>query len=152
MTQRDVANNLLISLSGSAQTTPTFWLNPATGVSYPVATMTPEYRMNSLGDLAGIPLPGDRPQILGALATFERGSGVPSCRTTMSSPSSTSTDRCRAAISGAWPREITGIVDQMRPTLPRGTRLAVRGQIETMQSSFAGLLSGWRSRFSSSTC
>jgi len=56
LTQRDVANNLLVSLSGSAQTSPTFWLNPSTGVTYSVATMTPQYRMNSLQDLATIPV------------------------------------------------------------------------------------------------
>ena len=50
-TQRDVANNLLVTLSGSGQTTPSFWLNPATGVSYAVATQTPQYRMDSLEDL-----------------------------------------------------------------------------------------------------
>jgi CzcA family heavy metal efflux pump len=142
MTQRDVANNLLISLSGSAQTTPTFWLNPATGVSYPVATMTPEYRMNSLGALAGIPLPGDRPQILGALATFERGSGSSVVSHYDVQPVIDLYGSVQGRDLGSVAREITRIVDQVRPTLPRGTRLAVRGQIETMRSSFTGLISG----------
>ena len=57
-TQRDVANNLLISLSGSAQVTPTFWLNPATGVSYTIATQTPQYKVDSLQELGSIPLVG----------------------------------------------------------------------------------------------
>jgi multidrug efflux pump subunit AcrB len=142
MTQRDVANNLLISLSGSAQTTPTFWLNPATGVSYPVATMTPEYRMNSLGDLAGIPLPGDRPQILGALATFERGSGSAVVSHYDVQPVIDLYGSVQGRDLGSVASEITRIVDEARPTLPRGTRLAVRGQIETMRSSFTGLLAG----------
>jgi multidrug efflux pump subunit AcrB len=51
LTERDVAENLLISLSSSSQTTPTFWVNPATGTSYPVAVMTPQYKMNSLQEL-----------------------------------------------------------------------------------------------------
>jgi multidrug efflux pump subunit AcrB len=142
MTQRDVANNLLISLSGSAQTTPTFWLNPATGVSYPVATMTPEYRMNSLGDLAGIPLPGDRPQILGALATFERGSGNSVVSHYDVQPVIDLYGSVQGRDLGSVAREIARIVDETRPTLPRGTRLAVRGQIETMRSSFTGLAAG----------
>jgi CzcA family heavy metal efflux pump len=142
MTQRDVANNLLISLSGSAQTTPTFWLNPATGVSYPVATMTPEYRMNSLGDLAGIPLPGDRPQILGALATFARGSGSSVVSHYDVQPVIDLYGSVQGRDLGSVSREIGRIIDEARPTLPRGTRLAVRGQIETMRSSFTGLLSG----------
>ena len=57
-TQRDIANNLLISLSGSSQTSPTFWLNPTTGVSYAVATQTPQYRMDSLQDLGNIQIAG----------------------------------------------------------------------------------------------
>src|SRR5262249_31603936 len=142
MPQRDVANNLLISLSGSAQTTPTFWLNPATGVSYPVATMTPEYRMNSLGDLAGIPLPGDRPQILGALATFERGSGQSVVSHYDIQPVLDLFGSVRGRDLGSVSREITRIVEDVRPTLPRGTRIAVRGQIETMRSSFTGLVAG----------
>ena len=56
LTQRDVANNLLISLSGSSQTSPTFWLNPETGISYNVTTQTPQYRMDSLQDLGTIPV------------------------------------------------------------------------------------------------
>jgi CzcA family heavy metal efflux pump len=142
MTQRDVANNLLISLSGSAQTTPTFWLNPVTGVSYPVATMTPEYRMSSLGDLAGIPLPGDRPQILGALASFERGSGQSVVSHYDIQPVVDLFGSVQGRDLGSVAREISKIVEDTRPTLPRGTRVAVRGQIETMRSSFAGLTAG----------
>ena len=56
LTERDVANNLLISLSGSSQTAPTFWLNPTTGVSYSVATQTPQYSMDSLQELGNIPV------------------------------------------------------------------------------------------------
>ncbi len=57
-TQRDVATNLLISLSGSFQTTPEFWLNPKTGVSYAIATQTPQYQLDSLQDLENIPVTG----------------------------------------------------------------------------------------------
>ncbi|HZP18398.1 MAG TPA: efflux RND transporter permease subunit, partial [Terriglobales bacterium] len=58
LTQRDVATNLLVSLSSSSQTTPTFWLNPATGVSYPLAVMTPQYKMDSLQALMNVPISG----------------------------------------------------------------------------------------------
>src|SRR4051812_49985259 len=66
-TQRDVANNLLISLSGSSQTTPTYWLNQATGVSYAVATQTPQYRVDSIEGIGNIPVTGaagSQPQVL----------------------------------------------------------------------------------------
>ena len=57
-TQREVATNLLISLSGSFQTSPTYWLNPKNGVSYSIATQTPQYRVDSLQDLQNIPITG----------------------------------------------------------------------------------------------
>ena len=57
-TQRDIANNLLVSLSGSFQTSPTYWLNPKNGVSYSIATQTPQYRVDSLQDLQNIPITG----------------------------------------------------------------------------------------------
>src|SRR4029077_18793235 len=78
-TQRDVASNLLVSLSGSFQTSPTFWLNPKNGVSYSITTQTPQYRVDSLQDLENIPVTGTsgaRPEILGSLASIQRGSGM----------------------------------------------------------------------------
>src|SRR5262249_31780688 len=77
-TQRDVANNLLISLSGSSQTTPTLWLNPATGVAYSIATQTPQYRIGNLQDLGNIPVAAGtaQPQVLEALASVHRGTNM----------------------------------------------------------------------------
>src|SRR5260370_37386822 len=57
-TQREVATNLLVTLSGSSQTAPTFWLNPKNSVSYSIATQTPQYRVQSLQDLNNIPVTG----------------------------------------------------------------------------------------------
>src|SRR5436853_4079369 len=75
---REVAGNVLVSLSGSFQTSPTFWLNPRTGVSYNIVAQTPQHEMDSLGGLSNIPVssPGDKPQILANLATIERGNGL----------------------------------------------------------------------------
>ena len=77
-TQRDVAQNLLIALSGSTQTAPSYWLDLRTGVTYNVATQTPQYRMNTPQDLENIPVANASagkvtPQILGSLASFSRG-------------------------------------------------------------------------------
>ncbi len=76
-TQREVAQNLLISLSGSFQTSPAFWLDSRTGVSYSIITQTPQYRMSKPQDLENIPVAnastGSAPQILGGLASFTRG-------------------------------------------------------------------------------
>ena len=71
-TQRDVANNMLVSLSGSFQTSPSFWLDPENGVSYNIAAQTPQYALNSLQDIENIPVTnasGAPPQILGNLAS-----------------------------------------------------------------------------------
>jgi multidrug efflux pump subunit AcrB len=74
--QRDIASNLLITLSGSQQTTPTFWLNPRNGVSYNVITEAPQYTIDSLQSLANIPLNANgRSNILGSLATMRREVG-----------------------------------------------------------------------------
>src|SRR6202012_2339110 len=56
LTERDVATSLLTTLAGSGQTAPTFWLNPANGVSYPVVVQTPQYRMDSWAQLRNLPV------------------------------------------------------------------------------------------------
>ena len=76
MQQRDVAQNLLVSLSGSFQTAPTFWLNRENGVTYNVAVQTPEYRVDSLQALMNTPITAvgaPAPQVLGNLATVSPG-------------------------------------------------------------------------------
>ena len=77
-TQRDVANNLLISLSGSFQTSPTYWLNPKNGVSYSIATQTPQYRLDSLQKLENIPITGTAvAQLLRFWERWLRSGGLP---------------------------------------------------------------------------
>jgi len=104
-TQRDVANSLLISLSGSQQTTPTFWLNPTNGVSYNLVTQTPQYRIQSLGDLRSIPSP-ERERRNRRSSRMWRPSGAPKTRkwlrTATWRPSSISTARSRTAIWAPW--------------------------------------------------
>ena len=75
---RDIAGNILVSLSGSFQTSPTFWLNPRNGVSYNIAAESPQYDMDSFQDLRNIPIAtsGSAPQILASLATLQRGAGT----------------------------------------------------------------------------
>src|SRR3954464_10445020 len=77
ISQRDIANNLLLTLSGSGQISPTFWLNPENGVQYPIVAQAPQYRMASLQDLQNTPINGSAKssQILGGLASISRGFG-----------------------------------------------------------------------------
>ncbi len=145
LTQRDVANNLLISLSGSSQTAPTFWLNPTTGVSYAIATQTPQYRVASLQDLGNIPLTTagvGRSQTLQSLATVTREMGTQVASHYNVTPVIDIYGAVQGRDLGSVAREINPILAASEKSLPRGSQIIVRGQIETMTSSFAGLLAG----------
>ncbi len=143
LTQRDVATNLLISLSGSSQTTPTWWLNPNTGVSYAVATQTPQYRVASLQDLGNIPMTGAaRGQTLQGLATVTRNVGSQVASHYNVAPVIDIYGAAQGRDLGSVAREINPILAAAQKDLPRGSQIIVRGQIDTMQKSFVGLLGG----------
>jgi len=144
-TQRDIANNLLISLSGSFQTTPTYWLNPKNGVSYSIATQTPQYRLDSLQKLENIPITGASgaaPTILGALASIQRGTGMALVSHYDIQPVIDIYGSVQRRDLGGVADEIKNIVDDSRRELPRGSELVTRGQVQTMKSSYSGLISG----------
>ena len=144
-TQRDVANELLISLSGSFQTSPTFWLDPKTGVSYSIATQTPQYRIKSLQDLENIPVTSasqTRPQIFANLASFSRGSEMAVVSHYNIQPVIDIYGSTQGRDLGGVAREIKPIVEESQKDLPRGSQIILRGQIDTMRSSFIGLLAG----------
>jgi multidrug efflux pump subunit AcrB len=144
-TSRDVAQNLLISLSGSFQTAPSFWLDWRTGVTYNIATQTPQYRIDSLQSLENIPVTGqgtNQSQIMAGLASFSRGSemGVVSHYDIM--PVIDIYGSVQGRDLGSVARDFDPILEKSKKDLPRGSRIIVRGQIRTMQSSFHGLLWG----------
>jgi multidrug efflux pump subunit AcrB len=143
-TQKDVANNLLISLSGSSQTTPTFWLDPRTGVSYNVATQTPQYRVDSLQDLQNIPITNGTapPQILASLSSFTRGSEMAVVSHYNIQPVIDIFGSVDGRDLGGVSRDIAKIIDQTKKDLPQGSQIIERGQVLTMRSSFIGLLAG----------
>ena len=145
LSQRDVANNLLVSLSGSFQTNQTFWLDRKSGVSYPLVAQTPQPQLNSLDALRNIPLTGStaaQPQILGAIVSIKRGAG-PSVESHYNvAPTidiyATTQDRDLGAVAN----DVQKIVDAARKDLPRGSSVVIRGQVQTMNSSFSGLFAG----------
>jgi len=144
-TTRDVANDLLVSLSGSFQTSPTYWLDPRTGVSYSITTQTPQYRVDSIQDLENIPITnarGDAPQILGNLAAISRGASLAAVSHYNVQRVLNIYGSVQGRDLGGVARDIDRIVDGSQKALPRGSRTVVRGQIETMRSSFIGLLAG----------
>ncbi len=143
-TQRDVATNLLISLSGSFQTSPTYWLNPKNGVSYSIATQTPQYRVDSLQALQNIPVTssGVRPAILGSLASIERGTGMALVSHYDIQPVIDIYGSVQGRDLGSVSNDIQKIVDESRKELPRGSEIVIRGQVQTMKTSYSGLISG----------
>ena len=149
-TQRDVAGNLLVSLSGSFQTSPSFWLDPKSGVTYLVATQAPQYDFQSLQDLENIPVTGASGngstraswQQLANLGTISRGVGM---ATVSHYDAQTMIDifgSTQGRDLGGVAKDIDTIVNRNRSHLPRGSQIFVRGQIDTMRSSFVGLLAG----------
>jgi multidrug efflux pump subunit AcrB len=141
-TQRDVASSLLVALSGSFQTAPSFFLNQASGVSYQVAAQTPQYQLDSLQTLAGIPVTGSSgaaPQLLGNVATFSRGveQGVVSHYNIQ--PVIDVYADVQGRDLGSVADGFQAIVHTAETNLPHGSSIIVRGQVETMRSSFLGL-------------
>jgi multidrug efflux pump subunit AcrB len=144
-TQRDVATNLLVTLSGSSQTAPTFWLNPKNGVSYSIATQTPQYRVQTLQDLDNIPVTGTGnapPSILASLASLSRGSELSVVSHYNVAPVIDIFGSVQGRDLGGVSKDIYSIINASQKQLPRGSQIIVRGQIQTMRTSFTGLLTG----------
>jgi len=141
--QKDVANNLLLTLSGSGQVAPTFWLNPQTSVQYPIVVQAPQYRMATLDDLGNVPVSaGAQSQILGGLATIVRGFGPGIVSHYDSQPIIDIFGAVQGRDLGAVAGDIRRILAGEDGKLPKGTHIVARGQMQTMTSSYTGLLVG----------
>ncbi|KVK83563.1 efflux RND transporter permease subunit [Burkholderia sp. MSMB1498] len=147
LSAQNVAQNLLISLAGTSQTAPSFWVNPKTGVQYPLTIQTPQYQVGSVGDLLATPVSasgraGAPYQLLGNLVDIVPGV----------SPAVVTHYNIRPVIDllvsvegrdlGSVATEIGRAIDDARATLPRGTTITMRGQVETMRTSYLGLGAG----------
>jgi multidrug efflux pump subunit AcrB len=142
----DVAQNLLVSLSGSFQTAPTYWLDPKTRVSYPIATQTPQYRTSSLPDLVNTPVTGTNPaappSVMASLVSMQRGSSMALVSHYNVAPVIDIYGSFSGRDLGGVSQDINKVIDSMRSQLPRGSQVVVRGQVRTMRSSYIGLLVG----------
>jgi multidrug efflux pump subunit AcrB len=142
--QRDIAQDILTSLSGSFQTNPTFYLNSQNHVSYNIAVQTPQYDVKNLQELENFPIAssGSQPQILGNLASIVRGAEPG----TLSHYNAQPIIDVYGAVEGTDLASVAGKIEQiMRDNdgkKPRGTQIILRGQIQTMHSSFQGLAYG----------
>jgi len=179
--QRDAAQSVLVALSGSFQTTPSFYLDPKNGVSYNVAVQTPQYRLDSMSSLASLPVTSSNGTALGASGTVV-GTGGTAVAISGSSPAPMETNAPGSAQQpvqvlgnlaqfqpgaelgtvshydvqpvldiytnvvdtdlGTVTRDMERIVKKYENQLPRGSHIILRGQSETMQASYIGLLSG----------
>jgi len=141
-----IAQNVLISLGGSFQTSPTYWLDPKNRVSYQVSTQTPQYRVASLQDLANMPITGPTPtappSLLASFASVQRGSGTAVVSHYNIQPAIDIYGAVQGRDLGGVSGDITRILNQTRNQLPRGSQVILRGQAETMRSSYIGLLAG----------
>ncbi len=145
LTQSNVAQTMLISLSSSGQTAPNYWLNFQNGVNYQVAVQTPQYKMDTLQDLKNTPVvaPGlPRPELLGNLATIERRESPVIVNHYNVQPVFDVLANVQGRDLGGVADQVNKVVDEFKSKLPRGTFLSVRGQVQSMNSSFAGLGAG----------
>ena len=145
LTERDVANSVLNTLSGSFQITPLFFLNWNNGVNYNLVAQTPQYDVQSLHDLQNIPISGAhtaQPEILADVASITRSDEMAVVSHYNVSRAVDIFGSVQDRDLGAVGDEIARIVDDSRKLLPRGSFLAVRGQLETMRTSYASLLGG----------
>jgi multidrug efflux pump subunit AcrB len=142
LTERDVASDLLVSLSSSGQVAPSFWLDPKRGVQYLVAVQTPQPRIDSLEALRNTPLStpnaGD-PQLLSNMATISRSIGAANITHYNASRTFDIQANVDGADLGSVAAGVEKILADVRPHLPRGATMKIKGQVESMQSSFTGL-------------
>jgi multidrug efflux pump subunit AcrB len=145
LTQRDIANSLLVTLSGSGQVQPNFWLNTQNGVSYPIVAQMPQYRIDTISDLGNVPVTSaktEAPRYLAGLAQITPGP----------SPGVVSHYNVQPVIDiygavqerdlGAVALDLERILQETRKSVPRGSYVAVRGQVDTMTSAYSQLYFG----------
>ncbi len=143
--QRDVANSLLVTLSGSGQVKPNYWLNTQNGVSYPIVAQMPQYRIDSMSDLINVPITSSdatTSQYLGGLAKITPGP----------SPGVVSHYNVQPVIDiygavqerdlGSVSNDIERILNETHKDRPRGSRVLLSGQVDTMTSAYSQLYFG----------
>jgi multidrug efflux pump subunit AcrB len=145
LTQNDVARTMLVSLSSSGQNAPNYWLNFQNGVNYQVAVQTPQYKIDTLQDLRNTPVVAPnlpRPELLGNLATVERRESPVIVNHYNVQPVFDVLANVQGRDLGGVADQVNKVVTDAKSKLPRGTFLNVRGQVESMNKSFAGIGAG----------
>jgi multidrug efflux pump subunit AcrB len=144
-TEQAVANNLLVSLSGSFQTAPSFWVDPKSGTQYSVTTQTPQFRLESLNDMGNTPLgggAGGASQILSNVASIHRSVAPAVVTHYNATPTIDIYGSVQDMDLGYVSAQIHKIIAGAQKDLPKGSKILLRGQSQTMKASFNGLLIG----------
>ena len=145
LSQRDIANSLLVTLSGSAQVHPNFWLNNENGVSYPIVAQMPQYRIDSISDLVNVPITSagtETPQYLGGLAQITPGPSPGVVSHYNVQPVVDIYGAVQGRDLGAVSGDIDRILQETRKDVPRGSYVVLRGQVRTMTSAYSQLYFG----------
>jgi multidrug efflux pump subunit AcrB len=144
LTQQDVTGSVLVSLSSTSQVSPNFWVNPDNRVNYRVAVQTPPVRIDSIDTLMSTPIvkPGQKPQLLANLATVRRSTSPLNISHYDVQPVYEVDANVQGRDLGSVAVDVQRAVDTVSPDLPRGSRIVIRGQASSMNSSFTGLAYG----------
>jgi multidrug efflux pump subunit AcrB len=142
LTQQDVANSVLVSLSGSGQVQPNYWVDPKMGISYLVETRTPTYKLDNVDAISGLPLTSQQRsgvQLLSNLARVERGVTAEAANHTNVQPAFDVYANVQDRDLGSVAAEINRLLDEYREKLSPGNTIVMRGQVESMESAFLRL-------------
>ncbi|MDN3221468.1 efflux RND transporter permease subunit [Pseudomonas nunensis] len=145
LSTRDVTNSLVVNLAGSSQVAPTYWLNPANNVSYPIVMQTPQSQLDSLAALANLPVGNGttaRAATLGAVADFERTTGSALVTQYNVQPMVQIHAATQDRDLGAVATDIRRVIAEMAGEVPRGSTVHLLGQVQTMERAFNGLMFG----------
>jgi len=145
LTERDITNSLLVMLAGSSQVAPTFWLDPKNGVQYPIVMQTPQYKVDTLSELQNLPVTASTttvPQVLGAVASISRNTSNAVVSQYDIQPMIQIYATTQGRDLGAAASDIGKILKDTARDAPKGSTVALLGQVQTMNNAFAGLLFG----------
>ena len=144
ITEKDVTDSMVVNLAGSSQVSPAYWLNPRNGVSYPIVIQTPQYRLDTLGELKALPITGSTggTQLLGGMSDIRRQDSDAVVSHYDIQPTFDVYATTQDADLGSVARGIQKVLDQTARDVPPGALVTVRGQVETMHQAFSGLFFG----------
>jgi multidrug efflux pump subunit AcrB len=145
LTQRDVANSLLVTLSGSGQVKPNYWLNTKTGVSYPIVAQVPQYRIDSMSDLVNIPVTSSdatATQYLGGLARITPGPSPGVVSHYNVQPVIDIYGAVQGRDLGSVASDIQRVLNATHKDLAKGSYVLLSGQVTTMTSAYSQLYFG----------